>query len=225
MLVTRRCDIGRNTWSSSKLETIFPNAVSPRMSNFEPLPTQPNWRGQYSPFSLSGDGGLPQPSFEQASSPAVTGSNQNQEHSSKRPHLKHRHSLGPLKQDHRPPPIIERPDSAPLDAYKQGNNSLHDNALVLIESKALSLGSIESNARNSAPIAPQQEILADDNEGDALIEFKDEEDEEDYDDEMLDTEEGGDGGVPQTAAERRAERRKMKRFRYISRRCPLTFGY
>jgi hypothetical protein len=49
-------------------------------------------------------------------------------------------------------------------------------------------------------------------------EVKEEDDEEDDDDdEMIDAEErvgGADGRPPQTDAERRAERRKMKRFRY-----------
>lgn len=213
MLVTRQYDTGRNTWSSSKLEAIYPNAASTRMSNFEPLPTQPDWREQYSPFPLPGDNGLLQSSFEQTSSSSVSGNNQSQQHGGARPALEHRHSLGPLRQEPQPPPI-ERPDSAPVDCGNQGSNPIRDDSLVSTESTALSLGSIGSNPLSSASSAPAQQGTLANNERDTQVELKDEEDEYDDDDEMLDAEEG-DGGdaVPQTAAERRAERRKMKRFR------------
>lgn len=49
-------------------------------------------------------------------------------------------------------------------------------------------------------------------DGDALLDPKEEDDDDEDDDEMLDAEDGA-SGTPQTAAERRAERRKMKRFR------------
>src|ERR1700712_4893583 len=99
MLVARQCDTGRNTWSSSKLEAIYPNTASPRMSNFEPLSTQPDWREQYSGFPISGDNGLLQTSFEQSTSSNVTDNAQEQHQVSARPALEHRHSLGPLRQD------------------------------------------------------------------------------------------------------------------------------
>ncbi|KAF4625798.1 hypothetical protein G7Y89_g12361 [Cudoniella acicularis] len=211
MLVTRQCDTGRNTWTSSKLEAIYRNPASPRMSNFEPLPTQPDWREQqYSGFPLPGENGLLQPPFEQRPSPSTSESNQTPQQSSARPSLEHRHSLGPLRQDSQPTPVIERPDSAPGDSGQQGDPARND-SLVSTESTALSLGSLGSNPLSSASSAPaQQPTVANNEGGDPPGEIKDEEDEEEDDDEMLDAEEGA---PPQTAAERRAERRKMKRFR------------
>ncbi|TVY56123.1 Homeobox protein HD-10 [Lachnellula cervina] len=212
MLVTRQCDTGRNTWSSSKLEAIYHKSASPRMSNFEPLPTQPDWREQYSTFPLPGENGLLQPSFDQSTTPNVSESNQNQQQNNTRPTLGHRHSLGPLLQDVlQPAPAIERPDSAPGDCGHQANPT-RDDSLVSTESAAPSLAS-GSNPLSSASSAPaQQGTLANNEEGSGgpQSEIKDEEDDDDDDDEMLDQE---DGAPPQTAAERRAERRKMKRFR------------
>src|SRR6266536_3751748 len=127
MLVTRQCDTGRNTWSCSKLEAIYHNAASPRMSNFESLPTQPDWREQYSAFPLPGENSLLQPSFEQSTNTNVSDNNENQQRSSTRPSLEHRHSLGPLRQDAQPASIIERPDSAPPgDGGHQSSNSTRD---------------------------------------------------------------------------------------------------
>jgi hypothetical protein len=210
MLVTRACDPGRNTWSSSKLEAIYQNAASPRMSNFEPLPTQPDWREQYSGFSLPGDNGLLQPPFEQATSSNVADNPQDQHQSGSRPQLEHRHSLGPLRQEGQPAAIIERPDSAPVDCSHQVNNPTRDDSLVSTESTSISLG---SNPLSSASSAPTQQGTLTNNEGGGNDgEVKDEEDELEDDDEMLDPE-PEEGAAPQTAAERRAERRKMKRFR------------
>jgi hypothetical protein len=213
MLVTRACDPGRNSWSSSKLEAIYQNAASPRMSNFDPLPTQPDWREQYSGFSLSGDSGLLQPPFEQTTSSNITDNTQEQHQSGSRPQLEHRHSLGPLRQDGQPAAIIDRPGSAPGDCNHQLNNTSHDDSLVSPESTAISLGSLESNPLSSALSAPTQKgTLANNETGSNERDVKDEDDELEDDDEMLEPE-PEEGAAPQTAAERRAERRKMKRFR------------
>lgn len=221
MLVTRQCDTGRNTWSSSKLEAIFTHSASPRMSNFESLSTQPDWPGQYSPFTLPGENALLQQSFEPSSSSNVSDSTLAQPPGSARPPLEHRHSLGPLRQEPQSPLKIERPDSAPPgDCRDKVNDIPRDDSLVSTESTALSLGSVDSNLFSSASSAPpQQGTLVNDEGGDTQIEFKEEEDDDDDDDDMLDAEEMGESGVPQTAAERRAERRKMKRFRYRSVSC------
>ena len=89
-------------------------------------------------------------------------------------------------------PKIERPDSAPPgDGLVQQTDAQVEETLGLEESSTTSL--VASDGL------------------DALSEVKDEyEDDELEDDDMLEPEEGG---PPQTAAERRAERRKMKRFR------------
>jgi len=215
MLVTRPVDTGRNTWSSNKLGALYPHAASPRMSNFEPLPPQPDWREQYSPFPLSGENGLLQPSFEQSSSSNNLPDNHTQSGSA-RPQLEHRHSIGPLRKESQSTPTIERPDSAPVDSSIQTNSALRNDSLVSTDSTALSLGSLGSNPLSSTSSAPtQQGTLANIEGEDTQPDLKDEDDEDDDDDEMLEADEGS-SAVPQTAAERRAERRKMKRFRYIS---------
>lgn len=208
MLVTRHAvDTGRNTWSSSKLDALY-NAASPRMSNFEPLSTQPDWREQYSAFPLSGDNGLLQQSFDQTTNPNVSDSTQEQNGS--RQALEHRHSLGPLRQE--PESIIERPDSAPGDFEKTATGPTRDDSLVSVESAALSLGSVGSNPLSSASSAPVQQGTLANETGGVEGEVKDEDDELEDDEEMIDGE-LEEGAAPQTAAERRAERRKMKRFR------------
>lgn len=217
MLATRQCDTGRNTWTSSKLEALYPSSASPRMSNFEPLPTQPDWREQYPAFSLPSENGLLPTSFEQGNASNEPESRCTQPQNSTRPggpQLEHRHSLGPLRQEvPQSSSNIERPDSAPPgDSGRQANPG-RDDSLVSTESTALSLASLGSNPLSSASSAPAQQITLANNEGDASGiqgEDKDEEEELEDDDEMLDAE---DGAPPQTAAERRAERRKMKRFR------------
>ena len=209
MLVTRVCDPGRNTWSSSKLEAIYANAASPRMSNFDPLSTQPDWRQEYSGFPLPGDNGLLQPPFEQPVSSNAAETAQDQHQSGARPHLEHRHSLGPLRQDGQPAPIVERPDSAPSELH-QGNNPTGEDSLISPESTSISLGSNPLNSASSAPT--QQGTLANNDVLGNEADIKDEEDELEDDDDMLDAE-PEEGAPPQTAAERRAERRKMKRFR------------
>lgn len=213
MLVTRQCDTGRNTWSSIKLEALYQHSASTRMSNFDPLPTQPDWREQYSAYSLPGETALLQPSYEHSINSNVPGNPQEQHQSSSRPQLEHRHSLVPLQQDVQPPPTIERAGSAPGDCGHHVDNPTRDNSLVSTESTALSLGSLGSNALSSASSAPAQQSTLANNDGCNEGEIKEEEDDlDDEDDEMLNAE-AEEGVPPQTAAERRAERRKMKRFR------------
>ncbi|PQE16727.1 homeobox domain-containing protein [Rutstroemia sp. NJR-2017a BBW] len=215
MLVTRQCDTGRNTWSSSKLGSVYQNVASPRMSNFEALPPQPDWREQYSTYQVSGENGLLHQNYEQSTSSTLA-NNENQHRSqqqpSTRPPLEHRHTLGPIRQETEATPVIERPDSAPGDCGQPASNAIRNDSLVSTESTALSLGSIASNPLSSASNAPVQQGGLVSEDGDALLDPKEEDDDDEDDDEMLDAEDGA-SGTPQTAAERRAERRKMKRFR------------
>jgi hypothetical protein len=127
--------------------------------------------------------------------------------------LGHRRSLGPLRQNSdTQPPVIERPDSAPGESGQRRAGSL-----VSTESTAMSM---VSNPLSSASSAPQQHgTILNDEGGESQTEIKDEDEDDEDEDDMLDMEEGG-SGVPQTAAERRAERRKMKRFRYVNKQAP-----
>jgi len=201
MLVSRQFEPARNTWSSSKLEAIY-NTASPRMSNFEPLPPQPDWREQYSTFPLPGENGLLQPSFEQPATSDVSDKNREQQPDA-RPTLEHRHSLGLLRKETQTTPVIERPDSAPpAGDSAPSNNSTRDDSLVSANSTALSLG---SNPLSSVSSAPTQQSTTTNKEGESEGDIKEEDD-------MLDVEQE-DGAPAQTAEQRRAERRKMKRFR------------
>jgi hypothetical protein len=162
------------------------------MSTFEGLTSQSDWRDQYSAFPLSTDNGLIHTSYEQSSTADIPPSTPVRTQSTSRPPLGvHRHTTGPLMQEQEPVPKIERSDSAPPgDGLGQQIDEREEETLGLVESATTLLVSND-------------------------VKDEDEDDEID-DDEMLEPEEGG---APQTAAERRAERRKMKRFRYDSRCC------
>jgi hypothetical protein len=188
------------------------------MSNFEPLSTQPEWREQYSTFTLPGDNGLFPPPFEQLEASNVSESKYGQRQSRDGPPLEHRHSLGPSKQESQPVPTVERPNSAPGECGNQANNkTAGDGSLVSTESVGMSLGSNPLGPVASAPI--QQGTITSNGEESINVEFKEEEEEDEDDDDMLDVE---DGSAPQTAAERQAERRKMKRFRYDNIFAPVV---
>lgn len=211
MLVTRQFDTGRNTWSSSKLGGLYSNLSTPRMSNFEPLPPQPDWREQCSPFPLPGENGLAQSSFENTTSSDSSDNNQSHQHPD-RLSPEHDRSLTSLKHDSPTSAIIERPNSTAVDCNQQIPNELRQDSLVSPESTALSLGFIVSN-QQASPSEPAQRATPHEDNDMLLVEPKEEDEElDDDDDDMLDSEEPS-SSTPQTAAERRAERRKMKRFR------------
>lgn len=146
---------------------------------------------------------------------ASSSTNNTQQQPVTRPTLEHRHTLGPMRPEGPPTPTVERPDSAPGDCGHPSVNRARDESMGSTESAPLSLGPIASNPVSSASSAPQQGVGALMNEDtSALLSPKEEDDDDiDDDDDMLDTEDGS-SSTPQTAAERRAERRKMKRFRY-----------
>ena len=185
------------------------------MSNFEPLSVQPEWRESYSPYPINRQNAVTQPTLEQSTTPNVSNNNQAHQLHHARVPIEHRHSLDPMRREPQPISPIERPASAVGDNGNQANISARDDSHVSTESSALSLGSIGSHPLSSASSAPSQQEKQTHEEGENNnVYLKEEEDEDDDDDDdMLDIEEGA---APQTAAERRAERRKMKRFRYES---------
>jgi len=107
-------------------------------------------------------------------------------------------------------PPIERSDSAPpINGLRQD---------TFRASEPANLSHVDASSKSSPPLAVKAESSGLQEENAAQAETKEEEEEEeDDDDEMLDAEERGEteGRPPQTEAERRAERRKMKRFRYV----------
>lgn len=211
MLVTRQCDTGRNTWSPHKLAS-YSDIASPRMSNFESLPPQPDWRGQYPSFALPGDSNV-QSALEQTTRPNLNGSNINPQSHPRQ--IEHRHSLAQLRESVQSTSNLERPGSAPLEDRRHDGSPSRDETLLSRESAMNSLHPNRSLPSLSSASMQSEETLG------THVDAKEEEDEEeDDDDEMLDAEESS---TPLTAAERRAERRKMKRFRFVSR-SQVSFG-
>lgn len=211
MLVTRQCEIGRNTWSSINLETGCKDVASPRMSNFEALSTQPDWREQYSQYPLSGENGILQPQFEHAANPDARDNNQTQPHSGALSDLKLRRSIDLVQHDARSSTLAAQLDVPPIDA-DQINNPTRRDSLAATKPRSHSVATVGSNHLDPVSTTPPQQGPSANDEGpEGQLDLKEEDDELD-DDEMLDAEDAT--AAPRTAAERRAERRKMKRFRY-----------
>lgn len=128
--------------------------------------------------------------------------------------LAHRRSLDPLGLRHpkAPSPIQEQPEEQEEQYSQKPAESVHVESLASKETPGMSLSSnllssVSSTGQTSDIPASRQ-----DNDGQTAI--KDEDDEVFDDDEMIEGEGEGDAPTrPQTAAERTAQRRKMKRFR------------
>jgi hypothetical protein len=227
MLVTRQPDTQQSPWSFSKYETTYhkPPASPPRMSNHidTPFSTQPDWQGQYS-YLPPGDSNIFSQSYEQsndnseAAQPRTTGGSGTQldvtvkdEQSSP---LRHQRSLDPLglRQTKQPSPIPEQPEQQGGETYaSKAVESVHDESLVSADAPGLSMNSNPLSSVSAAGQGPDIPATHNGIEGDAV---KPEDGDDVLDDE--DMVEGEDEGTsqPQTAAERTAQRRKMKRFRY-----------
>ncbi|OTB07807.1 hypothetical protein M426DRAFT_19742 [Hypoxylon sp. CI-4A] len=227
MLVTRHIEPEQTPWSS-KLQTAFHKSTSPRMSSYDGhLSTQPDWQGQYS-FLPPGEGNLFAQPFEQ-----VSGSNSNNDITSQqRPSsahnstldntnqasqsglnspMSHHRILDPLglRQPKAESPVQEHPDVQGA-SYAIKAESAHEESLASADPQGLPLG---PNTIGSASSAGQGHETASGPAGsDENVLGKDEEDEVLDDDEMVEAE-GETATQPQTAAERTAARRKMKRFR------------
>ncbi|WYZ38849.1 hypothetical protein EsH8_III_000763 [Colletotrichum jinshuiense] len=230
MLVTRQFDTPEQShWSYSKFETSVqkPPSTPPRMSNqFEaPLPTPPEWQGQQYSY-------LPGPEnnvFSQAygagndssdsSQPRTTsGASQldiqtKQESSNG---LDNRGAADPLglRQVKQPTPEDEpeeRQQQQQQQEQRQESQSLEKTAETAPQEIAATTDTQSmAMASNPASLAEQEaEAATIQIDHDDASPSKDEDDDVLDDDDMLDD---GDG-LPQTAAERTAARRKMKRFR------------
>lgn len=209
MLVTRQCDTARHTWSSNKLGSPYQPTAS-RMSNLEPLTTQPDWRDAYSQYLPSTETVLSPPFEQPITSHPVDAPITNQLFAP-RPPLSHRRSLAQVedRQESFSNPPTERPDSAPpVNGLRQDGFTGPEPA---------SLPELPANLKSSPTLEVKTEVSGPPAENLGQGEVKGEEDDDDDDDDMLDGDEavGGEGRPPQTEAERRAERRKMKRFRCV----------
>lgn len=235
MLVTRQCELEQNHWSISKLETIFhkPSNSSRMSTNYEPpLSTQSDWQGQYSSFLPPGDTSIFSQPYEHVGSSAEHSDSQAQPRpgtASNNPldvenmksetvtmgsPLAHRRSLDPLglRQPKPASPIQEHPEEQGKQYPQKHEESAQDDSLASTETPGMSLGSNPLSSVSST--GHTSDIPASHQENDAQAAIKDEEEEVLDDEEMLEGD--GDGEVPshpQTAAERTAQRRKMKRFR------------
>ena len=213
MLVARQCEPLRHTWSSSKLGSPFQEEKAPRMSNLEPLTAQSDWRDTYSQDWQTTEN-LPTLTsiYEQSvsnHSAAGTGSAPLYQ---PRPSISHRHSLAQVES--RQQPFSSLQIGRPLSASGvKGENQITS-------------GGQEQSYPGSGAATYQEpprfdskgpEPAADEDRGNHHHQREVEDEHEDDDDEMLETEERGpgEGRPPQTEAERRAERRKMKRFRCV----------
>ncbi|KAI5865474.1 hypothetical protein GGS23DRAFT_428788 [Durotheca rogersii] len=227
MLVTRHLNTEQNHWSS-KFETAFPKPTSPRMSSYDGhLSTQPDWQGQYS-FLPPGENSIFAQSFQQ-----VSGSNSSNEVASQRrsssahnrtlesanqttqsslsPPMGHHRALDPLGLRQ---PKAESPGQEPSDvqgpSYAVKAETAHVESLASTDIQGHPLG---TSTAGSGPSSGQgQETTSSTAGNEETGVGKDEEDEVLEDDEMGEAE-GETSAQPQTAAERTAARRKMKRFR------------
>ncbi|RYP02005.1 hypothetical protein DL764_006010 [Monosporascus ibericus] len=227
MLVTRQCESEQNPWSS-RFEALFNKATSPRMSSFSgPLSTQPDWHGLYS-FLPQGENNVFAQSFEPIAG-STTNSNataqQRQESEQEdapggqnRPSLDGPASdtgdsrtldpLGPRR------PKVESPSQKSAETrdstYSIKAEPAQDDTLASTDTPGLARG---PNPRESAIAAERGQVISTNQGGNenAVVE-KEEDDDVLEDDEMVEAE-GEQPCRPQTAAERTAARRKMKRFR------------
>ncbi|KAI0600440.1 hypothetical protein F4775DRAFT_590384 [Biscogniauxia sp. FL1348] len=226
MLVTRQFDTEPSHWSS-KFETALHKPTSSRMSSYDgSLSTQPEWQGHYS-FLPPGENSIFAQPFEQVTGTGNNNESQPQQRSSARNNslgtpsqasqstgnspISHQRPLDPLglRQPKAETPTQEQ-SGIQGTAYAIKAESANEEALSSAETPGISL---ESNPISSVSSAGQvQDIIsgASGNEEGSLS--KEDDDEILDDDEMME----GDGETsthPQTAAERTAARRKMKRFR------------
>lgn len=226
MLVTRHTPTEQNPWSKSKFETAFhKSAESLRMSNNFDAVTQSDWQGQYS-FLPPGDNNIFSQSYEHVTSSSTENADsQAQPRSATAPNILEveapksensplGHRLDPLglRQPKQPSPIPEHPENQGEQYAQKAAETVHEESLASTETPGMSLGSNPlssvSSAGQGSEIAPSHTG----NEGQIIV--KDEDEEVVEDEEMIEGEMDGEAQPqPQTAAERTAQRRKMKRFR------------
>lgn len=220
MIVTRQLDTEQSHWSFSKFETAYkPPASPPRMSNHldTPFSTQPDWQGQYS-YLPPGDSSLFSQQFDhtndnsEASQPRTAGASGDMGVKEEQQHSPLGHRIDPLGlRQKQPSPIAEHPDQQG-DAYPaKAPESVPEESLVSTDTPGLSM---TSNPLSSVSSTGQGADMPAGHAGNDGEPTKVEGDDEVVDDEDMVEDEGEQTSQPQTAAERTAQRRKMKRFRY-----------
>ncbi|KAL2135084.1 hypothetical protein VTI74DRAFT_9900 [Chaetomium olivicolor] len=222
MLVTRRTATEQSPWSISKFETAFrKSAERLRMSNNFDAVTQSDWHGQYS-FLPPGETTIFSQQYEHVANSSDNAEAQAQPRSVPAPveaakpvssSLSHRHDPLGLRQPRQPSPIPEQPESQEEHYPRKAADSAHEESLASDGTPGLALGSnpissVSSSVGQTSEIAPSHSG----NEVQSVVKEEDEEVVED--EEMMEGEAEKDAQPqPLTAAERTAQRRKMKRFR------------
>ncbi len=228
MLATRHTATEQSPWSISKFETAFRKSADKlRMStNFDTV-TQSDWQGQYSFLPPSDNTIFSQP-YEHVTSSTDNSGSQAQPRSVAAPlevpkpensPLGHRLDPLGLRQPKQPSPIPEQPETQG-DQYPPKAELAHEESSTSTETPGMSLGSNPLSSVSSAGQGSETGPSHSGNEGQAAVKEEDEEVIED--EEMIEGEGDGEAQTqPQTAAERTAQRRKMKRFRYMPSKMSL----
>lgn len=199
----------RHIWSSKNIGGQQFKESATRMANLEPISTQPDWRETYSQYLPSVEN---LPLFDQPTSSQHDDSAPNSRLFAPRPSIAHRHSLA--QTDLRREPFLstasEQPDPASESVAAGQSQSVDSNRNSALESEA---GPHVSPSAVHAEASLQREDVTVQN---PVREDATDEVDDDDDDDMLDAEERHPTETRSaTEAERRAERRKMKRFRYV----------
>lgn len=226
MLVTRHTATEQSPWSISKLETAFhKSAESLRMSNNFDAVSQSDWQGQYS-FLPPGDNAIFSQPYEHGTSSSENAEAQAQPRDAAAPSvtsdaeaakpedspLDHRLDPLGLRQPKQQSPLPGQQEDQKEQCAPKATEQPHEEPSGPAEPQDTSTG---SNTLSSAPSAGQGTEAGPDHSGNEGKAAAKEEDEEVAEDEVM-AERGAEGEAqpqPQTAAERTAQRRKMKRFR------------
>lgn len=233
MLLTRLPETEQSPWSR-KLETAFHKSTGLRMSSYDgSLSTQPDWQGHYS-FLPPGESNIFGQPFEQV----ANSNNDNETTSQQRPSSIQNSNLdtrgqtsssalnSPTNRQRVLDPLgLRQPKAEPAsqdqpsvsgNSYTIKTEAVQEESLASTETVQLT---IETNLPISVPSANQDPRASlDVGANEETVLGKEEDDEVVDDDDMIEGDGEGDGedetpSQPQTAAERTAARRKMKRFR------------
>ncbi|KAK1829612.1 homeobox-leucine zipper protein HDG5 [Podospora conica] len=226
MLVTRQSASEQSPWSiSSKFENTFHKSTdSLRMSNHFDSVSQSDWQGQYS-FLPPGDNNLFSQQYDHVTNSTDNSDAQTQPRSvttagnaldlDLKPEgspLEHRLDPLGLRQPKQPSPIPEQPEIQAEQYAAKAAESAHEESLAPTETPGIPIASNQPGAGSSTGQVSEVTVSQSANESQSMV--KEEEDDVLEDEDMIEVE--GDGEAPsqpQTAAERTAQRRKMKRFR------------
>lgn len=231
MLVSRQHDSEQNHWPVSKYETLYHKPTStPRMSHHydAPVPTQPDWQGQQYSFLPPGEGPIYSQSYghgqasngesqaEPRTAADATGAmdiDAKSESNSLSPSANQRRSDDPLglRAHRQPSPIAERPQNQGELYAQKAVESTSERSAASLETSAMSNSAGSASSAGESSGVPPSRARSDDQI------CKQEEDDDVIDDDDMDGD--VDGVTPEmTPAERTAARRKMKRFRYESKK-------